>query len=213
MACLARIAGPYAHRGSSNVSASAAVPAWSTSSLNDCFVRHGNLSFRAQVLVRRSGSDNSDRIVGDLVVIHFDEMSPMTGGKRRSRHSPVSAEALIANPRVSPRNGADPSQRRVPGRGAHEFWDGMSDEQREPFYDSVGESCLSDASERSRRSLQAYVYPMSNGFATGQMLVVDGGTVLSEASCAHYRDGASLVARREIRGGVTRVCSQRSGTS
>lgn len=65
-----------------------------------------------------------------------------------------------------------------PGVVRTEFWKEMSEDQREQFYQSVGKNLPVGRVGTVDEVAQAYVYLMSNGFATGQVLIVDGGTVL-----------------------------------
>jgi NAD(P)-dependent dehydrogenase (short-subunit alcohol dehydrogenase family) len=65
-----------------------------------------------------------------------------------------------------------------PGVIRTNFWKDMSEEQQVQFYENTGKSLPVGRVGTVEETAQAYVYLMSNGFATGQVLVVDGGTVL-----------------------------------
>lgn len=65
-----------------------------------------------------------------------------------------------------------------PGLVRTDLWKDMPAEQREQFYQSVSQRLpvgrVGDVDDIAK----AYLYLMSNGFTTGQILVTDGGTVL-----------------------------------
>jgi NAD(P)-dependent dehydrogenase (short-subunit alcohol dehydrogenase family) len=54
----------------------------------------------------------------------------------------------------------------------------MSATEREEFYGSLSKSLPVGRVGEAHDIAQAYVFLMQEGFATGQILVVDGGTVL-----------------------------------
>jgi NAD(P)-dependent dehydrogenase (short-subunit alcohol dehydrogenase family) len=54
----------------------------------------------------------------------------------------------------------------------------MSAAEREQLFESVGNSLPVGRVGEPHDIAQAYVFLMQQGFATGQILVVDGGTVL-----------------------------------
>lgn len=58
------------------------------------------------------------------------------------------------------------------------LWDNMGEAQREALYQQVGAALPVRRVGEALEVAQAYVYLMSQGFGTGQVLVVDGGTVL-----------------------------------
>jgi NAD(P)-dependent dehydrogenase (short-subunit alcohol dehydrogenase family) len=65
-----------------------------------------------------------------------------------------------------------------PGVVRTNLWNGMPDAEREHFYDTVGNSLLLKRVGEAADIAQAYVYLMKQPFATGQVLVTDGGAVL-----------------------------------
>lgn len=58
------------------------------------------------------------------------------------------------------------------------LWDNMSGADREAMYQQVGARLPVGRVGEAHEVAQAYVYLMCQGFCTGQVLVVDGGTVL-----------------------------------
>jgi NAD(P)-dependent dehydrogenase (short-subunit alcohol dehydrogenase family) len=65
-----------------------------------------------------------------------------------------------------------------PGVVRTNLWQNMTVEEREHLYASVGKSLPVGRVGEARDIAQAYLFLMQEGFATGQTLVVDGGTVL-----------------------------------
>lgn len=66
----------------------------------------------------------------------------------------------------------------APGVVKTNLWNGMSDEVRESFYTSVGNSLPVQRVGEAADIAKAYLYLMQQGFGTGQVIIVDGGTVL-----------------------------------
>lgn len=65
-----------------------------------------------------------------------------------------------------------------PGVVKTNLWNGMPDAERESFYNTIGNSLLVKRVGEAEDIAQAYVYLMKQPFATGQVLVTDGGAVL-----------------------------------
>lgn len=65
-----------------------------------------------------------------------------------------------------------------PGVVRTNLWQNMSAEEREHLFESVGKSLPVGRVGEPHDIAQAYVFLMQEGFSTGQILVVDGGTVL-----------------------------------
>jgi NAD(P)-dependent dehydrogenase (short-subunit alcohol dehydrogenase family) len=65
-----------------------------------------------------------------------------------------------------------------PGVVRTSLWQSMSAAERERMYESVGKSLPVGRVGEPHDIAQAYVFLMQEGFGTGQILVVDGGTVL-----------------------------------
>jgi NAD(P)-dependent dehydrogenase (short-subunit alcohol dehydrogenase family) len=65
-----------------------------------------------------------------------------------------------------------------PGVVRTELWQNMSAAEREQMYETVGNSLPVGRVGEPHDIAQAYVFLMHEGFATGQIVVVDGGTVL-----------------------------------
>ena len=66
-----------------------------------------------------------------------------------------------------------------PGVVRTHLWQSMSAAEREQMYESVGKSLPVGRVGEPHDIAQAYVFLMQEGFGTGQILVVDGGTVLA----------------------------------
>jgi NAD(P)-dependent dehydrogenase (short-subunit alcohol dehydrogenase family) len=66
-----------------------------------------------------------------------------------------------------------------PGVVRTNLWQSMSAAEREQMYESVGKSLPVGRVGEPYDIAQAYVFLMQEGFGTGQILVVDGGTVLA----------------------------------
>jgi NAD(P)-dependent dehydrogenase (short-subunit alcohol dehydrogenase family) len=65
-----------------------------------------------------------------------------------------------------------------PGLVRTNLWQNMSAKEREERYESVGKSLPVDRVGEPSDIAQAYLFLMQEGFATGQIIVVDGGAVL-----------------------------------
>jgi NAD(P)-dependent dehydrogenase (short-subunit alcohol dehydrogenase family) len=65
-----------------------------------------------------------------------------------------------------------------PGVVRTNLWQGMSAAEREHLFESVGQSLPVGRVGEPRDIAQAYLFLMQEEFATGQTLVIDGGTVL-----------------------------------
>jgi NAD(P)-dependent dehydrogenase (short-subunit alcohol dehydrogenase family) len=65
-----------------------------------------------------------------------------------------------------------------PGIVRTNLWQTMSASERERLFESVGKSLPVGRVGEASEIAQAYVFLMQEGFATGQTIVVDGGTVL-----------------------------------
>jgi NAD(P)-dependent dehydrogenase (short-subunit alcohol dehydrogenase family) len=65
-----------------------------------------------------------------------------------------------------------------PGAVRTNLWQNMSAPERERLYESVGSSLPAGRVGEASEIAQAYLFLMQEGFATGQTVVVDGGTVL-----------------------------------
>jgi NAD(P)-dependent dehydrogenase (short-subunit alcohol dehydrogenase family) len=65
-----------------------------------------------------------------------------------------------------------------PGLVRTNLWQNMSAKEREERYESVGKSLPVDRVGEASDIAQAYLFLMQEGFATGQIIVVDGGAVL-----------------------------------
>jgi NAD(P)-dependent dehydrogenase (short-subunit alcohol dehydrogenase family) len=66
----------------------------------------------------------------------------------------------------------------VPGVIRTNLWNGMSDAEREQFYQGVGNALPVGRVGEAAEVAQAFLYAMKQGFGTGQTITVDGGTVL-----------------------------------
>ena len=58
------------------------------------------------------------------------------------------------------------------------LWQGMSVEEREQLFESVGNRLPVGRIGESDDIAQGYLFLMQEQFSTGQILVIDGGTVL-----------------------------------
>jgi NAD(P)-dependent dehydrogenase (short-subunit alcohol dehydrogenase family) len=65
-----------------------------------------------------------------------------------------------------------------PGVVRTNLWQSMSAPERERLYESVGKSLPVGRVGEAHDVAQAYLFLMQEGFSTGQIVVVDGGTVL-----------------------------------
>ncbi len=65
-----------------------------------------------------------------------------------------------------------------PGLVRTNLWQNMSAKEREERYESVGKSLPVGRVGEASDIAQAYLFLMQEGFATGQIIVVDGGAVL-----------------------------------
>jgi len=59
-----------------------------------------------------------------------------------------------------------------------DLWANMPEEQREAFYEEVGNKMLTGRVGEAEDIAEAYLYLMKGNFTTGQIIVVDGGAVL-----------------------------------
>jgi NAD(P)-dependent dehydrogenase (short-subunit alcohol dehydrogenase family) len=58
------------------------------------------------------------------------------------------------------------------------LWDNMADDDREALYRAVGEALPVGRVGEASDIAEAYLYLMRERFSTGQVITVDGGTVL-----------------------------------
>jgi len=65
-----------------------------------------------------------------------------------------------------------------PGVVRTNLWQNMSSSEREQFFESVGKRLPVGRVGEAHDIAQAYLFLMKEGFSTGQIVVVDGGTVL-----------------------------------
>jgi NAD(P)-dependent dehydrogenase (short-subunit alcohol dehydrogenase family) len=65
-----------------------------------------------------------------------------------------------------------------PGIVRTNLWQNMSSSEREQLYESVGKRLPVGRVGEAHDIAQAYLFLMKEGFSTGQIVVVDGGTVL-----------------------------------
>jgi NAD(P)-dependent dehydrogenase (short-subunit alcohol dehydrogenase family) len=65
-----------------------------------------------------------------------------------------------------------------PGVVRTSLWQNMQESERESMYESLGSKLPVGRVGEARDLAQAYLYLMQEGFSTGQIVVVDGGTVL-----------------------------------
>ena len=65
-----------------------------------------------------------------------------------------------------------------PGVVRTNLWQNIPDEEREGMYESVGKTLLVGRVGEASEIARAYVFLMQEGFSTGQIVVVDGGTLL-----------------------------------
>jgi NAD(P)-dependent dehydrogenase (short-subunit alcohol dehydrogenase family) len=65
-----------------------------------------------------------------------------------------------------------------PGVVRTNLWQSMTAAERENLYESVGKSLPAGRVGEAHEIAQAYLFLMQEGFSTGQIVVVDGGTVL-----------------------------------
>lgn len=66
-----------------------------------------------------------------------------------------------------------------PGLVRTELWKTMSEEDREAMYQGTGQALLVGRVGEAQDLAQAYLYLMREGYSTGQVIVVDGGSALS----------------------------------
>lgn len=66
----------------------------------------------------------------------------------------------------------------MPGVVETNLWDGMPEEDRKQFYQSVGNSLPVKRVGQPEDIGQTFVFLMKQSFATGQTFIIDGGTVL-----------------------------------
>jgi NAD(P)-dependent dehydrogenase (short-subunit alcohol dehydrogenase family) len=65
-----------------------------------------------------------------------------------------------------------------PGVVRTNLWQNMSEEDRNGLYQNVGKSLLVGRVGEASEIARTYLYLMQQGFSTGQVIVVDGGTLL-----------------------------------
>src|SRR5437660_8775804 len=65
-----------------------------------------------------------------------------------------------------------------PGVVRTNLWQNMREEDRNSLYESVGKSLLVGRVGEASEIARTYLYLMQEGFSTGQIIVVDGGTLL-----------------------------------
>jgi NAD(P)-dependent dehydrogenase (short-subunit alcohol dehydrogenase family) len=65
-----------------------------------------------------------------------------------------------------------------PGVIRTDLWRNMSEQEREQLYESVGRSLPVGRVREASDIALTYLYLMQESFSTGQIIVVDGGTVL-----------------------------------
>jgi len=65
-----------------------------------------------------------------------------------------------------------------PGVVRTNLWQNMTEQEREGMYESVGKALLVGRVGEASDIARAYLFLMQEGFSTGQIVVVDGGTVL-----------------------------------
>jgi NAD(P)-dependent dehydrogenase (short-subunit alcohol dehydrogenase family) len=65
-----------------------------------------------------------------------------------------------------------------PGVVRTALWSNMSEADRDAMYRDIGAALPVGRVGEARDIAQAYLYLMREGFSTGQVVVVDGGTVL-----------------------------------
>ncbi len=65
-----------------------------------------------------------------------------------------------------------------PGVVRTNLWRNMDAAQQEQFFESVGKNLPAGRVGTAEELAEAYVFLMKEGFSTGHILVVDGGTVL-----------------------------------
>ncbi|RED52835.1 SDR family oxidoreductase [Cohnella lupini] len=65
-----------------------------------------------------------------------------------------------------------------PGVVRTELWRGMSETERQDFYNGIGQNLLVGRVGEVEDLAEAYLFLMREKFSTGQILTVDGGTVL-----------------------------------
>jgi NAD(P)-dependent dehydrogenase (short-subunit alcohol dehydrogenase family) len=65
-----------------------------------------------------------------------------------------------------------------PGVVRTNLWQNMREEDRNSLYESVGKSLLVGRVGEASEIARTYLYLMQGGFTTGQIIVVDGGTLL-----------------------------------
>jgi NAD(P)-dependent dehydrogenase (short-subunit alcohol dehydrogenase family) len=66
-----------------------------------------------------------------------------------------------------------------PGVVRTSLWNDMQDQDREAMYANVGKSLLVGRVGEAREIARAYLFLMEDGYSTGQIIVVDGGAVLT----------------------------------
>jgi NAD(P)-dependent dehydrogenase (short-subunit alcohol dehydrogenase family) len=66
----------------------------------------------------------------------------------------------------------------APGVIRTNLWNGMPEEQKNDFYKNVGDSLLVKRVGEAGEIAQSFIFLMKQAFVTGQIITVDGGTVL-----------------------------------
>ncbi|SDR09545.1 NAD(P)-dependent dehydrogenase, short-chain alcohol dehydrogenase family [Chryseobacterium soldanellicola] len=66
----------------------------------------------------------------------------------------------------------------APGVIRTNLWNGMSEEKKNDFYKNVGDSLLVKRVGEAEEIAQSFIFLMKQAFVTGQIITIDGGTVL-----------------------------------
>jgi NAD(P)-dependent dehydrogenase (short-subunit alcohol dehydrogenase family) len=66
----------------------------------------------------------------------------------------------------------------MPGVIKTDLWNGMAEQDREQFYQAVGNSLLVKRIGRPEEIARTFVFMMTQSFATGQTFIIDGGAAL-----------------------------------
>jgi NAD(P)-dependent dehydrogenase (short-subunit alcohol dehydrogenase family) len=65
-----------------------------------------------------------------------------------------------------------------PGVVRTNLWQNMQEQERESMYENIGKSLLVGRVGEAHEIARAYLFLMQEGFSTGQIVIVDGGTLL-----------------------------------
>jgi len=65
-----------------------------------------------------------------------------------------------------------------PGVVRTKLWDSMPEDKRDAFFEETGKQLLTGRIGEADEVAQTYLYLMQQGFSTGQIVIVDGGTSL-----------------------------------